>query len=68
MAQSGQTLPQVSANGGTIDGVFHVVTTDGAGPVQAVIDPTASGTFSAGTQANVVTGKTPLFCVGFTPF
>lgn len=27
MAQSGSTLPQVSANGGSINGVFHIVTT-----------------------------------------
>jgi hypothetical protein len=27
MAQSGNTLPQVSANGGSISGVFHIVTT-----------------------------------------
>lgn len=27
MAQSGSTLPQVSANGGSISGTFHIVTT-----------------------------------------
>ncbi|ORX97286.1 hypothetical protein BCR34DRAFT_167816 [Clohesyomyces aquaticus] len=54
MAQSGSTLPQVS-EGGSISGVFHIVTTDGAGPVQAMIDPTASGAFSNGVEATVMT-------------
>ncbi|KAK7932330.1 cell surface protein [Apiospora marii] len=48
MAQSGDTLPQVSANGGKLTGTFHIVTTDGAGPLQAVIDPTGTGAFSQG--------------------
>ncbi|KAF2466559.1 uncharacterized protein BDR25DRAFT_306080 [Lindgomyces ingoldianus] len=55
IAQSGSTLPQVSASNGSITGTFHIVTTDGAGPVQAIIDPTATGQFSNGIQANVVT-------------
>lgn len=55
MAQSGNTLPQVS-DGGSIQGTFHVVTTDGAGPVKAIIDPTATGQFSSGVEANVVQG------------
>lgn len=55
MDQSGATLPQVS-NGGSISGTFHVVTTDGAGPVQAMIDTTGTGAFSSGVMANVVTG------------
>lgn len=46
MAQSGDTLPQVSANGGTLSGVFHIVTTDGAGPIQGCIDTTGTGKFS----------------------
>lgn len=46
MAQSGDTLPQVSANGGSLSGVFHIVTTDGAGPIQGCIDPTGTGSFS----------------------
>ncbi|KAJ4309681.1 hypothetical protein N0V94_008808 [Neodidymelliopsis sp. IMI 364377] len=53
MAQSGSTLPQVS-DGGMITGTFHIVTTDGAGPVSAMIDPTASGAFSSGVQAAVM--------------
>lgn len=52
MAQSGSTLPQVS-DGGMITGTFHIVTTDGAGPVSAMIDPTGTGAFSTGVQANV---------------
>ncbi|KAK3392919.1 hypothetical protein B0H63DRAFT_443209 [Podospora didyma] len=48
MAQSGATLPQVS-DGGSLSGVFHIVTTDGAGPIQAVLDPTGTGKFSNGT-------------------
>ncbi|KAL8417489.1 hypothetical protein RB594_001236 [Gaeumannomyces avenae] len=52
MAQSGNTLPQVS-DGGSIQGVFHIVTTDGAGPLQAVLDPSATGAFSKGVLLNV---------------
>ena len=54
MALSGDTLPQVSDNG-TISGVFHIVTTDGAGPVKAVLDPTGTGAFSKGTMLRTVT-------------
>ena len=54
MALSGSTLPQVSANGGSISGTFHIVTTDGAGPLKAIIDPTAKGKFAKGTPAKVV--------------
>ncbi|KAH7138163.1 hypothetical protein B0J11DRAFT_500404 [Dendryphion nanum] len=50
---SGGKLPQVSAKGGSIEGVFHIVTTDGAGPVRAIIDPGATGAFSNGIEANV---------------
>ena len=53
MAQSGSTLPQVS-DGGMITGTFHIVTTDGAGPVSAMIDSTGTGAFSNGVQATVV--------------
>lgn len=53
--QSGSTLPQVSANNGSISGTLHVVTTDGAGPYTAVVDPTAQGAFSQGTKAEVTT-------------
>lgn len=48
-ALSGDVLPQVSSTGGTLTGVFHVVTTDGCGTVKAVLDPTATGQFSDGT-------------------
>ncbi|KAH8893845.1 hypothetical protein GQ53DRAFT_100168 [Thozetella sp. PMI_491] len=54
MAQSGATLPQVS-DGGSISGTFHIVTTDGAGPIKAVLDPTATGKFSNGTMLTTVT-------------
>jgi hypothetical protein len=53
MAQSGPTLPQIS-NGGNISGTFHIVTTDGAGPIQAVLDPTATGKFSQGVPLTVL--------------
>ncbi|KAH6621964.1 hypothetical protein C7974DRAFT_214104 [Boeremia exigua] len=53
MAQSGSTLPQVT-DGGMITGTFHIVTTDGAGPVSAMIDPTGTGAFSTGVQATVM--------------
>lgn len=52
MAQSGDTLPQVSA-GGSVTGTFHVVTDDGCGPLQAVIDPTATSLFSKAVDADV---------------
>ncbi|KAI1855441.1 hypothetical protein JX265_007724 [Neoarthrinium moseri] len=54
MAQSGSTLPQVS-DGGSISGVFHIVTTDGAGPIQAVLDPTGTGAFANGTMLTTTT-------------
>ncbi|PQE07368.1 putative gEgh 16 protein [Rutstroemia sp. NJR-2017a WRK4] len=54
MAQSGSTLPQVS-DGGSLTGTVHIVTTDGAGPYSAIVDPTATGAFSQGTQAKVTT-------------
>lgn len=52
-ALSGNTLPQ-AAPGGTISGVFHVVTTDGCGTIKAVLDPTATGKFSQGTLLTTV--------------
>jgi len=54
VAQSGSTLPQVS-QGGSISGTLHIVTTDGAGPYTAIVDPTGTGAFSTGTQAEVTT-------------
>ena len=52
MAQSGTTLAQVTP-GGTLSGTVHIVTTDGAGPYTAIVDPTGTGAFSTGTQATV---------------
>ncbi|KAJ0335702.1 hypothetical protein COL922a_008871 [Colletotrichum nupharicola] len=49
-AMSGGTLPQVSSTGGSISGTFHVVTTDGAGPLRAVLDPTGTGSFANGVE------------------
>jgi len=54
VAQSGATLPQVS-QGGTLSGTLHIVTTDGAGPYTAIVDPTGTGAFSTGTKATVTT-------------
>lgn len=51
---SGNTLPQVSP-GGTLSGTVHIVTTDGAGPYTAIVDPTATGKFSTGTKAQITT-------------
>lgn len=55
MALSGDTLPQVSATNGSLSGTFHIVTTDGAGPVQAVVDTTGTGKFSQGTLLETTT-------------
>jgi len=55
MAQSGSTLPQVSADNGSVSGTFHIVTTDGAGPLQAIVDPTGTGKFASGVKATVDT-------------
>ncbi|TVY84870.1 hypothetical protein LSUE1_G000688 [Lachnellula suecica] len=54
MASSGSTLPQVSDNG-TLSGTFHIVTTDGAGPLKAMIDSTGTGAFSTGTAGTILT-------------
>lgn len=54
VAQSGSTLPQVSS-GGSLSGTMHIVTTDGAGPYTAIVDPTGTGAFSSGTEADVTT-------------
>lgn len=52
MALSGDTLPQVS-DGGSVTGTYHIVTTDGAGPVQALIDSTATGKWSEAADMTV---------------
>ncbi|KAK8133447.1 hypothetical protein PG984_005459 [Apiospora sp. TS-2023a] len=55
MALSGNTLPQVSADGsGTISGTWRTVTSDGTainkdGELNVVIDPTGTGAYSKGT-------------------
>ncbi|TVY29440.1 hypothetical protein LHYA1_G001884 [Lachnellula hyalina] len=54
MAASGSTLPQVSP-GGSLAGTVHIVTTDGAGPYTAIVDPTGTGAFSQGTQCDITT-------------
>ncbi|KZL83281.1 cas1 appressorium specific protein [Colletotrichum incanum] len=54
MALSGDTLPQVSSTGGSLTGVYHIVTTDGAGPLDAVVDTTGTGAFSQGTKLQVL--------------
>ncbi|KAH8676199.1 hypothetical protein BX600DRAFT_196883 [Xylariales sp. PMI_506] len=54
MAQSGSTLPQVS-DGGSITGTYHIVTTDGAGPIKAVLDSTGTGSFSNGVMLDTTT-------------
>ncbi|KAL2075120.1 hypothetical protein VTL71DRAFT_62 [Oculimacula yallundae] len=53
MAQSGEVLPQVGAEGGSLDGIWHTVTTDGAGPCVAILDTTGTGAFSQGTKLEV---------------
>jgi hypothetical protein len=55
MVLSGKTLPQVSSTGGSISGVWHIVTADGAGPVDAILDTTATGKFSMGIRLPAVT-------------
>ncbi|EPE05949.1 gas1-like protein [Ophiostoma piceae UAMH 11346] len=55
MALSGTTLPQVSATDGQLTGTYHIVTSDGAGPLKAVLDTTGTGDFSQGTTMDVTT-------------
>lgn len=54
MALSGDTLPQVS-QGGSVNATLHIVTSDGAGPYTAIVDPTASGKFSSAVNMDVIT-------------
>ncbi|KAF3769342.1 hypothetical protein M406DRAFT_321257 [Cryphonectria parasitica EP155] len=51
MELSGSTLPQVAS---TINATFHVVTSDGCGPIKAVIDPTGTGAYSQGTELSTL--------------
>lgn len=53
MAQSGSTLPQVSSDGGSVSGTYHIVTTDGAGPVEALVDEMANAKWSQAKKATV---------------
>lgn len=53
MAQSGSTLPQISANGGSVSGTLHIVTSDGAGPYKAMIN--SDGTGNSWTEMDVET-------------
>lgn len=46
MAASGATLPQVA---NSINATFHVVTSDGCGPIKAMLDTTGTGNFASGT-------------------
>lgn len=52
MALSGTTLPQVSS-GGSVSGTYHIVTTDGAGHLQALVDEAAAGKWSTAKAATV---------------
>lgn len=54
MALSGTTLPQVTS-GGSVSGTYHVVTDDGCGPVEALIDESATAKWSTATKATVST-------------
>jgi len=54
MTLSGSTLPQVSS-GGSVNGTYHIVTTDGAGPIEALVDESATGKWSTAKSASVTT-------------
>lgn len=54
MTMSGSTLPQVSS-GGSVNGTYTIVTTDGAGPLQALVDESATGKWSTAKSASVTT-------------
>lgn len=54
MALSGSTLPQVTS-GGSVSGTYHVVTDDGCGPIEALIDDSATAKWSTATKATVST-------------
>ncbi|TGO55915.1 hypothetical protein BOTNAR_0234g00050 [Botryotinia narcissicola] len=55
MALSGNTLPQISTDNASISGTFHIVTSDGAGPLTAMVDTTGRGDFSGAVKAVVTT-------------
>jgi hypothetical protein len=54
MDMSGSTLPQVNS-GGSVNGTYTIVTTDGAGPLQALVDESATGKWSTAKSASVTT-------------
>jgi hypothetical protein len=47
-------MVQVSS-GGSVKGTFHIVTSDGAGPLQALVDQSATGKWSTAKSATVST-------------
>lgn len=55
MALSGSTLPQVSTSNPSIKGNWRTVSADGAGPLQAIVDTTATGKWSEAVAATVTT-------------
>jgi len=55
MALSGDTLPQISTTDASVSGTFHIVTSDGAGPLTAYVDPTGKGDFSKKITGTVTT-------------
>jgi len=55
MALSGDTLPQVSVDAPSITGTWRTVSADGAGPLQAIVDTTATGKWSTAVDADVNT-------------
>jgi len=46
---------QVSSDNGSVTGNWHVVTDDGCGPLEALVDSTASSSWSTATNADVTT-------------
>lgn len=52
MTLSGSTLPQVNA---AINGTWTVVTSDGCGPIKAMLDATGTGAFASGTELATTT-------------
>lgn len=54
MELSGNVIPQISS-GGSVSGTYHIVTSDGAGPLQALIDETATAKWSTALDATVST-------------
>jgi hypothetical protein len=55
MELSGSTLPQISVGNATLSGTYHIVTSDGAGPLTALVDTTGNGDFTNAVQATVTT-------------